>query len=687
MRRDKPAWDWEQKSHAKKVQPATLASNRTPVMITGTFLLGEISMRATASRNPGCKCGTWRHPITIAVILLLVAPASTSAGDQAAPGRQGKLRILIDKVLSHDTRPHMTESQVQEIAAAGFNVVSPRWGGHDMALVREAAESARKYGISLMPFIRGTAYTQDPKQMMVWRNGVVGKKALYSPNCDELWEGITNSLLGHARISIEIPSVLGTFVDFENYDTHGGYGHCYPLSYDETILRQFAAAHGIDFPVLAHKDRYPWLKSIGHHDEFAAFQIDAWRQRCRKLRRQIDAINPRFQLAVYPVPGPLFVREAVLPTWSTLESPLILADASTYARPMGFLSEEISLRGNRRKILDHIAFVQKYGIPFRYLGGIDPLTEPGNPEFSGKNADMLAALTDGYWVFYEGPTHGQEDHKAMFDWFTQANRSITTGSFNLQYKKRTTPELLGPSEIKTAGKTPIILHEGVGIGLHKAIKRRGTYEPHSLESMAPSYLAQADVVILQSAVRWLDCAPSILDSLRSYVENGGSLFFTNLGWSKRTCGHQHSTLDGAPILNIHEPPVPNIFPQIAIWTAPQHETCQGRYVLGNELILTQPDAVSCNMEKGLRFTTSSPNHMVFRAGSRGRVLIKNALGDSVCVAGTHGKGKVAFSGCFYGYWAPGHPFPFGDDYERDIFFAILDWLAQKSGTASISAEE
>ena len=63
--------------------------------------------------------------------------------------------------------------------------------------------------------------------------------------------------------------------------------------------------------------------------------------------------------------------------------------------------------------------------------------------------------------------------------------------------------------------------------------------------------------------------------------------------------------------------------------------------------------------------------MIFKPGPKGIVAIENRFGDPVYVAGTLGKGRVMFSGCYYGY---------SNDLEgaeRDVFLSILDWLAGK----------
>ncbi|MEA3367797.1 MAG: hypothetical protein U9R68_06770, partial [Planctomycetota bacterium] len=86
------------------------------------------------------------------------------------------------------------------------------------------------------------------------------------------------------------------------------------------------------------------------------------------------------------------------------------------------------------------------GIHFLYAGGIDPAVRGAEPEFSGKNADIIAQATDGYWVFYEGPEYAyqgpdpQKDHRAYFRWFGRANRDIAAGRFRLWQEPRESPD-------------------------------------------------------------------------------------------------------------------------------------------------------------------------------------------------------------------------------------------------------
>jgi hypothetical protein len=84
--------------------------------------------------------------------------------------------------------------------------------------------------------------------------------------------------------------------------------------------------------------------------------------------------------------------------------------------------------------------VRARGIPFLYMGGIDPLVRGADPEFCGKNAVMVSEVSDGYWIFYEGPTYGKPDHEAYWRWLTWANRAIAAGRFEVQREPRETPE-------------------------------------------------------------------------------------------------------------------------------------------------------------------------------------------------------------------------------------------------------
>ena len=498
--------------------------------------------------------------------LLLGFGCAWAAADSPLPardrlGRQDKLRVLVDKVLmasGHGSSGewYMTEEQVRQIAEAGFNVVCPRVGGEDLARVRRVAELARKHGIYYMAWMRGTLATTAGAKL-VWASGA--EQDLYSPNAEELWAWMTDKILGQAKVSVEEPAVVGVFLDFENY-AQGKQGDCYALSYDEKILGEFARARGISLPELAAAQRYPWLKEHGLHDDFAAFQVASWRARCRKLREQVDAINPRFQFIVYPAPGTLFIREAIYPEWATEQAPLIWADASTYGRPLALAAHDQALAANRERLRANIASVRARGIPFLYMGGIDPLVRGADPEFSGKNAVMISEVSDGYWIFYEGPTYGKEDHEAYWRWFTWANRAIAAGRFEVQREPRETPETFGATELdRKTDKLQLALY-GMKPRMHDLVEGTGKFEVHELRGMSPEYLQQLDVVVLQNFNVSLAAEHPFVRALRGYVEQGGGVFLAHdTGWF-----------------------MASPFPEIAVADKPAHSVEAERHVVATD---------------------------------------------------------------------------------------------------------
>jgi hypothetical protein len=240
--------------------------------------------------------------------LLLALPllaSVTLAADRAALGRTDKLRILVDKVLMADNGWVMTEDHVREIADAGFNVVSPRTGNEDMKEVRRIAEIAGKCGIFHMTWMRGTMIAgrraaSQGSCKLVWADGT--EQELASPNSDELWDWMTDQITSYASISVECPALVGVFLDYENYSPQSQ-GNCYELSYDDKIMGDFAQAQGLKLPTLAFKDREPWLREHKLTEAFRAFQLQVWRERCRKLRQAVDVINPSFSSASTPPPA------------------------------------------------------------------------------------------------------------------------------------------------------------------------------------------------------------------------------------------------------------------------------------------------------------------------------------------------------------------------------------------------
>lgn len=415
--------------------------------------------------------------LSVLSFCLLPVPAFSDMGSaREALGKTDKLRILVDKVMQPEAKWVTEEWMVKAAAEAGFNVFSPRIGHERLDEVRRVAEWCGKYGVFHLPWMRGSLGAPDTPESagkrMVWENG--SEQPLWSPNSDEFWEWTNRYIVEYARISKEFPPLMGVFLDYENY-APGGEGNLYSLSYDNLILNKFAAANGLEPVNLPLAERKGWLEKEGLHEKFSEFQVNHWRQRCRALREAVDAIAPEFQFCIYPAPGTPFMVQAIYPEWATARAPLILADASTYGRPSRFKSEQESLQGNRDRLIENMKIPRQAGIPFIYTGGIDPLVRGADPEFSGKNAVMISEVTDGYWIFYEGPTYTKEDHGEYWKWFSWANKAIIEGRFEAQNQPRETPESLfadafGPAEGSVRMAAPAVTGESVELPV---IKLRG----------------------------------------------------------------------------------------------------------------------------------------------------------------------------------------------------------------------
>jgi len=392
--------------------------------------------------NPG-RIAMNRHAV-IALLGVVLAGACplVQAGEERTPlfAPGVKLRVLVDKVMQPEADWKTEQWMVRAAADAGFNVFSPRRGHDDLEEVRRVAGWCRKYGIYYMPWMRGSLTAPSGPaadgRRMLWASGL--EQPLWSPNADQFWQWTNRYIVEYARISAENDALVGVFLDYENY-APGRPANLYDLSYDDEILRRFAAAQGITIPQLAPAERKAWLAEHQLHEAFAIFQVEQWRKRCRQLRQAVDRFNPKFRFCVYPAPGTPFMVQAIYPEWSTNDAPLILADASTYGRPGRLLPEQEALERNRQRLLERMQVPRQAGIPFVYIGGIDPVVRGADPEFCGKNAVMISHVTDGYWIFYEGISY-KGRHPEYWEWFTWANRAIAAGDFHLQHQQRKTPE-------------------------------------------------------------------------------------------------------------------------------------------------------------------------------------------------------------------------------------------------------
>ncbi|MGI5817545.1 MAG: hypothetical protein ACOX9R_05545 [Armatimonadota bacterium] len=392
------------------------------------------------------------RPATFALVVVL-AGCARSAPPPDEPAVHDTLRILVDKVMHRSAEASSAQWVVEETAAAGFNVYSPRSGYDDLEMVRQVADWCAASGIGHMVWMRGTLKAPDGARSegrrAVWADG--HEEELWSPNSDELWEWLTRHITEYARISAERPALLGVILDFESYAPGKGPTFVYPYSYDDLILGMFAEARGIDLPELPLDQRASWLGGQGLEEAFEQFQRAHWRDRCRALREAVDAHNPDFRFVIYPGPGQPFTGEAAAVEWSTERAPVIFATQETYGRVTKLAPQQAAAKYNGALLQSLIEGAEKLGVPFQYLGGIDPAVSGADPEFCGRNATILSQVGDGYWVFYEGPEYA-EDHPEYFRWFALANEAIERGDWQFAVRPRETPEDPGYNLEDTIGE-------------------------------------------------------------------------------------------------------------------------------------------------------------------------------------------------------------------------------------------
>ena len=584
----------------------------------------------------------------VTVMLVSLAETPACAAEREELGRSVKLTILVDKVMQPEAGWKTGEWMIEEAAEAGFNVFSPRRGYDDLEAVRQVTQWCAKYGIYHMPWMRGTLRVPDGAEAegkkLVWEGG--NEQELWSPNSDEFWDWTSRYIIEYAKISAQNEHLMGVFLDYENYSP-GGSGNCYSLSYDDLILGKFAQAKGIELPALTLGGRKRWLEQQELHEEFSEFQINHWRERCRALREAVDEHDPKFQFCIYPAPGTPFMLEACYPEWATEQAPLILADACTYGRSGGFLAHAEAPEANLKRLSERQEAAKAMGGPFIYAGGIDPAVRGADAEFSGKNAVMISEVTDGYWIFYEGPKY-QEDHADYFKWFAWANEAIAQGRFAAQHEPRETPDTLGLTELvpEHPEKIQVVVCDSRP-RIREMLAEDERYEVHEMEGNALSYLCGADVLILQNFNEPLGPKHPFVSTLRQYVAQGGGLFLV------------HDT--------IHFMASP--FPEIAVRATPTKKVEAGYHVVETDLMTHIAHPALGEIAARTRFSTEFRDHMIFEPGAEGEVIIRNIFRDPVYVAGEVGEGRVVFSGCYYGYQRT------LEGTEREVFDAIVEWLA------------
>ncbi len=236
-----------------------------------------------------------RIATTVAVAVTLIATCAAERVPRSELGRSVKMTVLVDKVMQPEAGWHTEEWMVKEAADAGFNVWSPRRGHDNLDELLLVNEWCAKYGMYHMPWMRGTLTAPEGEaadgKRLVWASG--SEQPLWSPNSDEFWAWTTKYIVAYAKMAADDETMMGVFLDYENYAPGAHGGNLYSLSYDDEIMSAFATAQGIEFPEMGFARREPWLKGEGLSEAFEEFQIAHWRDDLSRVGHRSGPADPR----------------------------------------------------------------------------------------------------------------------------------------------------------------------------------------------------------------------------------------------------------------------------------------------------------------------------------------------------------------------------------------------------------
>jgi hypothetical protein len=536
---------------------------------------------------------------------------------------------------------------VQMTADAGFDVIVQIHGADDPAVIDRNVALADEAGLGSMFKMLGWTLAGTSGEQIVWQNGVLQDVA--RPFSDVLWEQTMGpAILAQAERS-RTTGAVGVFLDYElsmadNQQMVQGF------TFDDRTLDEFGAHAGGKVPHLAETKRCEWFRAEGPLDDFHAWQRDRCRHQVRKLRAQIDAINPRFQFAIYPGVNEPFL-DIICEELATPEAPVILTPADTYGRANHFLTDDQSLESTRvwcRRAMQRSRM--QYKFPHLVFGGVMPGHMNADPAFTAKNAWTLTTEADGYWVWFEAVSPGTAIETFMA-FFAAANLAAHHGDDG--WLGLIPPTVTEASQAHCEADPPVTVGTSVYLADGQAPRPfrilEGRPDHKQIESYTPANLKRHRVVILQNFNVSTDEASPLNETLRRYVAGGGGLMLT----------HDTSFFMTSPFPKIVES---HLF-QPPRW----HHVENGRM----RFTCGQNHPIQSGFEPGAPFNSRFTDYLPLKAGPEGTVLVENDEGQAIYVSGTHGAGRVLFVGSIFWYLFDEGPY---DWIEDRLFLRCVQWL-------------
>ena len=388
------------------------------------------------------------HPLLIAGGILL----GTAHGPAAEPVGAGA-RLFVTK--AYPAHGNLQENDFRQLADAGFTVAVSKWNGPDTlpAYCRAAAAAGLDVmqwsggmakADTLPPSIKGDLPITPGADQVVTR---VGKATLYKrPHSPAGWRQVTDRLLVLARLSLEHTNFKGVAYDFEIYGPHKTDGFC--ESYDDTTFTEFlhSLQKAVPDPLPPPAQRWSYLKDLGLLGMYVEYQARLTAEQVGRLRRELDAINPEFQVGVYGWGALLAPVKAHV---ATARAPVLDLNAATYGRTAfsrafrgGYDADEPDRTGLKWSLITNASLARETRsrpYPAVLLGGHYPQAPGPNQGgqqylFAARQAFHSAAYADGYWIWtdWDTPkpwTSKQDWIDAMMAEFQQANAALDAGDF------------------------------------------------------------------------------------------------------------------------------------------------------------------------------------------------------------------------------------------------------------------
>lgn len=379
-----------------------------------------------------------KKAICCTAMIALLGQLVTGAKAQEKPAAKAP-RIFVDK--AHPAKGNLSQADLKQLADAGFTHVANLWRTDNQGRpndLKQYVERASSAGIGVYKWDYGLVAA---KENAVHHMNRLGKETQYAPVLDaQGWQELTEKMLEYARLSRENRNFKGVLLDFEIYGGNKTDG--FSESFDDQTLQRFIGELGLGaaMELPAPDKRKAWLENREWYQLYLSWQLDKVAKNVRELRREIDAINPNFQVGVYgwgSMVSP-FIREL-----ATRQAPVLILDAMTYGRSVYSNAFENGYDGNRpdsEALQWSLETIQKSrrNAHDRYdnivfVAGHYPQS-PGPADgmqfkFTAKQAFQSAAFGEGYWIWTDWITpkpwtDRQEWYDAMIAYFAKANAAV-----------------------------------------------------------------------------------------------------------------------------------------------------------------------------------------------------------------------------------------------------------------------